>query len=122
MNGQEIPKDIMAEAEVECLDCHMGDDKRIYRSDKGKCAECHDEDYAEMHTEWQSSFRESIASLADSIKKKRNTQLKSQERNILRGIDKELERIKLDGSMGIHNYMYFEETLTDLKKNIESLK
>jgi hypothetical protein len=122
MNGQEIPIDIMAEAEVECIDCHLGNNKQIFRSDKGKCAECHDEDYAEMHTEWQSSIRDSIASLTDSIKRRRNIQLTSQERNILRGIEKELERIKLDGSIGIHNYMYIEEALKDLKKNIESIK
>jgi hypothetical protein len=108
MNGQEIPKDIMAEAEVECLDCHLGDNKKIYRSGKGKCAECHDEDYA-------------IASLTDSIKKKRNIRLTAQELDILRGIEKELERIKLDGSTGIHNYMYIEETLESVKKKIGSL-
>ncbi len=121
INGQEIPKDIMAEADVECLGCHLGDNKKIYRSGKGKCAECHDEDYSDMHTEWQTSVRESIASVTDSIKKKRNIQLTTQERDILRGIEKELQTIKLDGSMGIHNYMYIEETLESLKKKIVSL-
>jgi hypothetical protein len=118
-NGKEIPMDIMAEAEVECVDCHVGDDHRIYRSDKGKCAECHDEDYADMQTEWQSSVNALIVSIKDSIGKKRKTPLTAQEQVSLRGIEKELQLIELDGSIGIHNYMYIEETLTDLKKKIE---
>ena len=120
LNGQEIPMDIMAEAEVECQDCHLGDNKQIYRPDKGKCAECHDEDYAEMHTEWQNSVKESISALTDSLKKKKNLTLTPQENSILREVERELQRIKLDGSMGIHNYMFFEETLADLKKKVGS--
>lgn len=112
--------DIMAEAEVECQDCHLGDNKQIYRPDKGKCAECHDEDYAEMHTEWQNSVKESISALTDSLKKKKNLTLTPQENSILREVERELQRIKLDGSMGIHNYMFFEETLADLKKKVGS--
>jgi hypothetical protein len=119
LNGKEIPKDIMAEAEVECVDCHVGDDDRIYRSDKGKCAECHDEDYADMHTEWQASVKELIASIKETINEKRKAPLTSQERANLRDIDKALRSIELDGSSGIHNYMFIEETLSDLKKKIE---
>ena len=119
LNGQEIPKDIMAEAEVECMDCHQGDDKQIYRPDKGKCAECHDEDYAEMHTEWQNSFKESISTLTDALKKKRNLKLTPQENDILRKVERELQRIKLDGSIGIHNYMFFEDALAALKKRLD---
>ena len=119
LNGQEIPKDIMAEAEVECMDCHQGDDKQIYRPDKGKCVECHDEDYAEMHTEWQNSFKESISTLTDALKKKRNLKLTPQENDILREVERELQRIKLDGSIGIHNYMFFEDAFAALKKRLD---
>jgi hypothetical protein len=121
INGEEIPKDIMAEAEVQCLDCHLGDNKRIFRSDKGKCAECHDEDYAEMHTEWQTSIRNLISSIDNSIKDKRNNPLTPQERNFLIEAETRLQRIKLDGSVGIHNYMFIEEILTELKKNIATI-
>ena len=121
MNGQKIPKDIMAEAEVECLDCHLGDNMRIYRSDKGKCAECHDEDYAEMHTEWQSSINDLIASLSASIKDKKSRRMNAQEKDILRQVENGLQKIEQDGSIGIHNYMFIEESLADLIKKIESL-
>jgi hypothetical protein len=121
MNGEEIPKDIMAEAEVECLDCHLGDNKRIYRSDKGKCAECHDEDYAEMHTEWQSSIQELISSLTTAINAKKKLRLSPQEKEELRRIENRLQKIKQDGSIGIHNYMFIEEILTGLNKTIASI-
>jgi hypothetical protein len=120
MDGEEIPKDIMAEAEVECLDCHMGDNKEIYRSDKGKCAECHDEDYAGMHTEWQSSIRELMSSLTDSLNAKRKQRLSAQDKEDLRKIENKLQKIKLDGSIGIHNYMFIEEALADLAKQIDT--
>jgi hypothetical protein len=121
MNGQEIPKDIMAEADVECIDCHLREDDKIVRSNKGKCIDCHEEDYAEMHTEWQATVKELISSITDSIREKRNLRLAPQERDILRGIEKELQTIKLDGSIGIHNYLFIEEILTDLKNKLGSL-
>lgn len=121
LNGREVPRDIMAEAEVECMDCHLGDDKKIFRPGKGKCAECHDEDYAEMHTEWQAAIQELILSSTDSLNAKKKLKLSSQDHEVLRHLETELEQIKLDGSMGIHNYMYFEETLSALKKKIDAI-
>jgi len=121
LNGKEIPRDIMAEAEVECVDCHLGDNEQIYRPEKGKCTQCHDEDYAEMHTQWQASIRDLISSLSDSLKAKKKLKLLPQDDEALKRIEKELERIKLDGSTGIHNYMYFEEVLETLKDKTESI-
>jgi hypothetical protein len=121
LNGLDIPMGIMAEAEVACVDCHLADNNQIYRSDKDKCAECHDEDYAEMHTEWQSAVKESITALTDAIEKKRSLPLTPQGKGILREAEIKLQKILLDGSSGIHNYMFIEETLANLRKNIESL-
>jgi len=122
MNGQEIPKDIMAEAEVECLDCHLGDNAKIFRSDKEKCAGCHDEDYAELHTEWQSSIQDLISSITNSLNAKKKLKRSPQENDTLRKMEKEMQRIKLDGSIGIHNYAFIEETLINLKKALESIE
>jgi hypothetical protein len=120
-DGQDIPSDIMAEAEVECLDCHLGDNKKIYRPDKGKCAECHDEDYAEMHTEWQRTIKDLISSIKAYIKRKRNAPLTPEERITLKAIEEEMGRIEVDGSNGIHNYIYIEESLSAMKKALESI-
>jgi len=120
MKEREIPKDIMAEAEVECLDCHLGENKQIYRSDKGKCAECHDEDYSVMYSEWQSSVKNLIQSLSRSLADKKKLELSEQERSALREIEEFIQKIKTDGSQGIHNYMFIEETLTNFVKIIKS--
>lgn len=120
-DGRQIPRDIMAEAEVECLDCHLGENKKIDRPDKGKCAECHDEEYAEMHSEWQKTTKDLIFSISSSIKKIRNAPLTPEESETLRAIEEEMGRIKVDGSNGVHNYIFIEESLSNMKKALESI-
>ncbi len=120
MNGQEIPKDIMAEAEVECLDCHLGDNKQIFRSDQSKCAECHDEDYSDMYLEWQSSVKNLIQSISRSLADKKKLELSEQERRILREIEQFVQKVSTDGSHGIHNYIFIEDMLTNFSKRIKS--
>jgi nitrate/TMAO reductase-like tetraheme cytochrome c subunit len=121
LNGQEIPKDIMADAEVGCLDCHLEKGTNIYRPDKGKCAECHDEDYADMFTEWQSSVESLISSITNSINANKRLKLSLEDSEALRKMEEKLQQIKLDGSTGIHNYMFIEEILTNLKKDLDSI-
>jgi len=121
INGQDIPKDIMAEAEVECLDCHLGDNKQIYRSEKDRCAECHDEDYSEMYSEWQTTVKELLQSLNSSLEQKKKQELSEQDKNFLSGIEEFLQKIKTDGSNGIHNYMFIEDVLTNFDKRIKSI-
>lgn len=121
MNGREIPKDIMAEAEVECVDCHLREDDKIYRSNKGKCIDCHDEDYADMFDEWQNSVKDRTSSIESSIREMKKLKLGTEEKTVLLEVEKSIQKIKLDGSSGVHNYMFFDEVLTDLKKKMESI-
>ena len=74
-----------------------------------------------MHTEWQASIQDMIFSLTDSLNAKKKRKLSPQEIEDLRKAEKELQRIKLDGSIGIHNFMYIEETLESMIKKIGSL-
>ena len=121
MNGHEIPKDIMAEAEVECVDCHLREDDKIFRSNKGKCIDCHDEDYADMFDEWQNSAKDLISSIDSSIREMKNIKLDTEGKRTLFEIEKILQKIKFDGSSGVHNYMFFDEVLTDLEKKMGSI-
>jgi hypothetical protein len=121
LNGQEIPMDIMAEGEVDCSDCHAAGGEKIIRPDKTACAECHDEDYAEMFTEWQNSIRTLLKEVTSSIQVKRKSSLTEQEKRDLAEIERFVRTIRLDGSTGIHNYMFIEEYLTDIRKKL-SLK
>lgn len=121
ISGQVVPKDIMAEAEVECLDCHLGKNKQIFRSDKGRCAECHDEDYSEMYIEWESSVKDLVQSLSSRLAGHKEMGLSVQDRRFLAQVEEFLEKIKTDGSSGIHNYLFIEEVLTNFDKRIKSM-
>ncbi len=117
--GYEIPEDIMFEAEVECTDCHRRPQNEIYRPDKNKCQDCHEEEYGKMFTEWQNTTKKSISSLRASLKEKKKTRLTEEERIQLKAAENMLNKIELDGSSGVHNYFFIEETLNSLKKKYE---
>jgi hypothetical protein len=121
LNGLEISQDIMAEAGAECTDCHLNDQNSIFRSDAKKCLDCHEEDYAEMFTEWQQSVKDLSKSLTSLLKEKRTLKLSEQEKITLRETERSFQNVKLDGSSGIHNYMYMEEMLNSLIKKLESI-
>jgi len=120
-NGYKIPKDIMSEAEAECTDCHISPQNQIFRSDKNKCLDCHEEDYAEMFTEWQNSVKNLIVSLNTALGEKKKLSLTEEEKAQILKIEKTLETIELDGSIGIHNYLSIEEILTNLQNTLKSL-
>jgi len=121
LNGHEIPEDIMFEAGASCTDCHLNDRDAVFRPGKQKCLDCHEEGYENMFTEWQESVRTLVQSLTTTVKLKRKLKLTDQDRQTLRGIEKTLQKIKLDGSSGVHNYMFMEELLTEWMKKIESI-
>jgi nitrate/TMAO reductase-like tetraheme cytochrome c subunit len=106
--------DVMAES-VSCTDCH-GSAPDVVRPKGESCASCHDEDYAEMLTEWQQtteSLREKVEQLLGTAE--------------LRGIDPEaigsarraLDAVKQDGSRGGHNAPFAEALLRDAARKLE---
>ncbi len=121
LNGLEIPQDIMSEAGAECTDCHLDDHNKIFRSGATKCLDCHEEDYADTFKEWEQSVKDLSASLTSLLKEKKKLTLTEQEKNLIHGTERSFQNILLDGSSGIHNFMYIEEALTNLIKNVESL-
>ncbi|UCE21087.1 MAG: cytochrome c3 family protein, partial [Candidatus Aminicenantes bacterium] len=119
--GYDIPKDIMSEAEAACTDCHLGPQNRIYRSDKNKCLDCHEEGYDEIFAEWQNSIKSLISSLNSAIGEKKKLNLSEEDKAQMSKIEKTLETIALDGSTGIHNYSSMEEILTNIQNTLKSL-
>ncbi len=119
---QEIPQDIMFEAEVQCMDCHLSEQDQIFRSNRAKCLDCHEEDYGDMFDEWQGSVKDLISSTQSSLNTaRRRSGLSGEERQMLNKINQLLQKIKQDGSSGIHNYGFIEEILTMHKNYIESI-
>lgn len=119
--GQEIPRDIMAEAEVGCGDCHLNSENKVFRSDKNKCLDCHEEEYGEFFTDWQSTILRFVKEIKTSLQELRGRKLSLQEREQILRVEKILEKIELDGSSGIHNFSYLEEILSKAKKSLQSL-
>jgi len=121
-NGYNISKDIMFEAETECVDCHLNPQSQVFRSNASKCLDCHDEEYKEIFTEWKNSTISLIDSVKTSLEEKKKLALSKEEKTQLRNIEQTLRQIELDGSSGIHNYSTIEEILTNLKKLVQLVK
>ena len=122
LNGEDVPKDIMSEAEVECESCHTGEHNDVIRPGKSSCVDCHDEDYGDMFTEWQNSVRDMIISLRDKIREKKALKLSSDSRKMITEVERSLRRVVLDGSSGIHNYMFTEEFLASLIERVDGIE
>lgn len=81
--------------DVSCTDCHKDDQGRLLRSGKEVCSKCHEKDYEEMFTEWQSDAGELLKRLKEKV-----------EKNKLKKGDPAYDLLLLlqrDGSKGIHN-------------------
>jgi len=122
LNGFSIPTDIMFDAEAGCVDCHLNPQNQIFRSDSYKCLDCHEEDYKDIFLEWQKTTKKSVGSIRTSLKEKKKLRLTKEEKAELSIIENMLNKIELDGSNGVHNYLFIEETLSNLKKKLESIQ
>ena len=121
-NGLQVPADIMFAAGAECTDCHHNTQGNVIRSGAEKCLDCHEEDYRELFTEWQNSYQELSTSIRDSLQKLNRQVLSRQDKSDLAEIQNILENIELDGSKGIHNFQFFEETLSNIQKRITTIR
>jgi hypothetical protein len=111
----------MFEAEIECTGCHLDSRDQIYRPDKNKCVDCHEEEYGDMFLEWQNSVKDLIRPLRTALAERKKLSLSKEEQAQILNIEKSLEKIELDGSSGIHNYSAIEEMLTNFQKTLESI-
>jgi hypothetical protein len=114
----EVPEDIMSLAGAECVDCHVNAEDKVYRPDKNKCLDCHEEGYEELHSDWQNSTRDLIQAIKTLLIDKQKLSLSVDQNTEIRTNRRLLQKIELDGSLGIHNYMFIEETLTSLKNRL----
>jgi hypothetical protein len=120
--GLKIPKDAMAQAGVDCRDCHLDDKKAVIRPGGDKCLACHDEAFKQTFSEWQKEARNLFDSLAAAIKSKRALGLSPEERSLLDSVEQTLSVFQAEGSSGVHNHDFIKETLTGLEKKMQFLK
>ncbi|MCJ7488092.1 MAG: cytochrome c3 family protein [Candidatus Aminicenantes bacterium] len=116
-----IPKDMMAEAGASCPDCHLDKAKKVIRPDGGACVACHDEKYRATYTEWRDGVRSRTDEVRSALHVLYKKPLTDPEKAEVLKIEEALGTIDLDGSSGIHNYLFIDEYLTKMSGTIKSL-
>jgi len=92
--------DYMSQGDVDCLGCHSGEEgEPVIRPTGETCQNCHEEDYGDYLSEWQSEVETNINRL-ESLLQEKATSLPVEQISLIRdGVNK----IKDDGSRGVHN-------------------
>jgi nitrate/TMAO reductase-like tetraheme cytochrome c subunit len=116
-----IGPDVMAEGGVECVNCHEDDRGRIVRPSAGVCANCHDESYPEMLTEWQSEISALLAEVEGKISRLSARSLSAENEKVLKRIQKQFRFFKKNPSLGLHNYMNTTELLQQMSSELDGL-
>jgi nitrate/TMAO reductase-like tetraheme cytochrome c subunit len=119
--GIKVPKDIMAEAGASCPDCHVDKDSQVVRPDSGACVACHDEKYKATFEEWRDDVRGRIDRIRTGLHALYKQALSDADKAVLAEIEKALNTVGLDGSSGVHNYMFVDDYLTGAEAKLKSL-
>ncbi|NQV37792.1 MAG: cytochrome c3 family protein [Candidatus Marinimicrobia bacterium] len=110
--------DVMSDEEVECMDCHSGDDTPLTDDIASRCEECHEMDEIEMMNEWQNNYSSKMNEISQILSKIPDYNLESPNyKRIVIGI----LNFRKDGSHGVHNSSLTIETLESYKQDLETL-
>jgi hypothetical protein len=121
LDSWEVPKDMMAEANVGCADCHSLEKGRINPADSSTCANCHEESYKKTFAEWQDAYKKQRDSLLASLEGKKRLKLAEEDRAKLAEVAELLKRLENDGSSSVHNSQFVEALLTKLEQKVKSI-
>lgn len=92
--------DYMDQGEVECLGCHNGEESEPVVLPTGEtCLNCHDDEYQDLFSEWQSEVETNINRLERLLQEKATSLPVEQLSSIQNGVNKIID----DGSSGAHN-------------------
>jgi hypothetical protein len=116
-----VPKDMMAEGGASCPNCHLDKAKKVIRPDGGACVSCHDEKYRATFTEWQNGVRGLAEEVRSALHALYKRPLTDPEKAEVQKIEEAMRTVDLDGSSGIHNYIFIDEYLTKTMNLIKLL-
>ncbi len=120
--GEEtVPKDMMAEAGAKCSDCHLDEAKKVVRPDGAACVACHDEAYRQTFSEWRDGVNGRVERIRAALHVLYKETLTDAAKEAVGKIERALETIRLDGSAGVHNYLFVDDYLTKLEAQLKSL-
>ncbi|CUT01172.1 Class III cytochrome C family protein [Candidatus Kryptobacter tengchongensis] len=103
--------DVMSQAGVECVDCHVVNNKVVKPSEK-VCLNCHESGYDNMAVEWKDDVRKLIAEIKDLAPK-----YQGKDKDEILKIVFEIEKWS---ASGLHNYGLVVDVLRDMKRRISS--
>jgi len=121
LGGLQVPKDMMAEAGAACVDCHLDKAKKVVRPGGEACVACHDEGYRATFGEWRDSIRRRADEIRTGLHAVYKRTLTDAEKTEAGKIEEALRTIDLDGSVGVHNYAFLDDTLTKMTAAVKLL-
>ncbi len=111
---------IMKEADLECVSCHLEDGK-VSRPTGAKCVECHGAGYDDMETEWKLTVKSSIENLEMLLKNISHTGLTADDKKSVEDAENFIRLMKTDGSWGVHNETEIISALDELENKIKAV-
>jgi hypothetical protein len=118
----ETTPDIMFEAEVECESCHLTDEGQIARPTGAACENCHDEEYAGILADWQSSTQEALAALKSALQRLPRSGSNGELKAAVEAARRVIKLVEKDGSRGAHNYALIESLIAEAQEKLEAMK
>jgi nitrate/TMAO reductase-like tetraheme cytochrome c subunit len=107
-----VPRDVMAEAEIGCADCHLDKAKAVRRPGPEACAACHGEDkYKAVAEEQKTAIRRRLDDLRAALHESYRSRPAGAEPAAVLKAEDLVRAAEADGSGGAHNFRYFESAL-----------
>ncbi|UCE65767.1 MAG: cytochrome c3 family protein [Candidatus Zixiibacteriota bacterium] len=111
---------VMFEAGLDCASCHVEDGK-IKRPAPDKCMECHESGYDELERGWKLAVRSSVENLELLLKDISPAGLTESDKATVDKAQNILERLKKDGSWGVHNETAIISLLSGYENKIKEI-
>lgn len=112
VQGLTAPKDVMAEAEVGCIDCHLGGTKAVVRPGPAACVACHDKSYEKTFADWQASVKSALAGIRTALAGLDRSALSEERKAQAAAYEQAVTAFSQDGSLGVHNHAFILDSLT----------
>jgi hypothetical protein len=120
--------DVMAEGDVGCTDCHeLTKGTQTVLTVKGKCEECHDEEYGKMLLDWKEEITAKENTIAVGLEEAREYLERSrkigknvdEERKLLEGAETNYQIVS--NGRGTHNYELSSELLKSAQESLDRI-
>jgi hypothetical protein len=110
---------VMAEA-IGCEECHGYADE-VRRPDGESCVACHEEGYDAMMAEWQQDTRETLARITIMMDRLKVAANGAVDMKKVKAVEKRVNDIRNDGSLGVHNPIAVEEAAEEIEKELKRM-